>query len=155
MDNNEVLRGVRYALHLKNSKVAELFALGECEVTVQEAADMLRHEDHPDYLLCTPEQLHCFLDGLITFRRGPHDGPKPKINYKRIDNNMLLRKLRIAFHLRDTDVIAILKLGNFNLSKSELGAMSRKAKHENYVKCGDQVIRYFLKGLVKKYRSEH
>lgn len=147
------MAGIRYALHMKNSEVKELFELADMEITLPQVVSLLKKEEQEGFEACTPEQLHAFLDGLITKRRGKKDGPAPKINRSRIDNNMILRKLRIAFELRDTDVIATLKLTGFNLSKAELGAMSRRKKHHNYTACGDQVLRNFLRGLVLKYRK--
>ncbi len=148
------MTGVRYALHMKNAEVKELFKLAGCEISQIEVVNLLKKEDLEGYVSCTPEQLHLFLDGLIIKRRGPKDGPAPKINTSHINNNMILRKLRIAFELKDTDVIATLKLTGFNMSKAELGAMFRRKSHHQYVACGDQVLRYFLKGLVLKYRPK-
>ena len=63
-------------------------------------------------------------------------------------NNDILKKLRVALHLRDEDIIKILKLVDFTISKSELGALFRKEDHPNYRECGDQILRNFLNGLV-------
>lgn len=63
-------------------------------------------------------------------------------------NNDIMKKLRVALHLRDTDIIEILKLANFTVSKSELAAIFRNEEHPNYVPCGDQLLRNFLNGLI-------
>ncbi|MFA6401869.1 MAG: DUF1456 family protein [Salinivirgaceae bacterium] len=63
-------------------------------------------------------------------------------------NNDILKKLRVALHLRDEDIIEILKLVDFEISKSELGAVFRKEDHPNYKPCGDQLLRNFLNGLI-------
>lgn len=55
--------------------------------------------------------------------------------------------------LRDDDIIAILKLVDFEIGKSELGALFRKEDHPNYVECGDQILRNFLNGLVIHLRG--
>jgi len=55
--------------------------------------------------------------------------------------------------LRDDDIVDILKLVDFNISKSELGAFFRKEDHPNYRECGDQVLRNFLNGLVIHLRG--
>ena len=65
-----------------------------------------------------------------------------------LTNNDIMKKLRVALQLRDTDIIEILKLVNFNISKSELAAIFRSEDHPNYVDCGDQLLRNFLNGLV-------
>jgi len=68
-------------------------------------------------------------------------------------NNDILKKLRVALQLRDDDIIEILKLSNFTISKSELSAFFRKEDHPNYRICGDQVMRNFLNGLIVKMRG--
>ncbi len=65
-----------------------------------------------------------------------------------LTNNDILKKLRIALELKDDDIIHILKLADFNISKSELSALFRKDDHPNYVPCGDQLLRNFLQGLI-------
>ncbi|NNE78519.1 MAG: DUF1456 family protein, partial [Pricia sp.] len=54
-------------------------------------------------------------------------------------NNDIFKKLRVALMLRDDQIVDILKLVDFKISKSELGAFFRKEDHPNYMECGDQV----------------
>ncbi|MFX0558148.1 DUF1456 family protein [Maribacter sp. CXY002] len=68
-------------------------------------------------------------------------------------NNDILKKLRVALKLRDEQIVDILKLVDFTISKSELGAFFRKEDHPNYMECGDQVLRNFLNGLVIHLRG--
>lgn len=68
-------------------------------------------------------------------------------------NNDVFKKLRVALKLRDDDIIAILTLVDFKISKSELSAFFRKDNHPNYMECGDQVLRNFLNGLVIHLRG--
>ena len=101
------------------------------------------------------EELSAFLDGLIVHKRGkrelaPGQEPPPPILAK--TNNMVLRKLRIAFDLKEADMLALLELGGFRLSKAELSALFRKEGHKHYRECGDQVLRYFVGGLTAKLR---
>ncbi len=65
-----------------------------------------------------------------------------------LTNNDILKKLRVALQLKDEDVIKILNLVDFKISKSELNALYRKPDHPNYRECGDQVLRNFLNGLI-------
>ena len=46
------------------------------------------------------------------------------------------------------DVVKILKLADFELTKSELNALYRNPTHPNYKECGDQLLRNFLNGLI-------
>lgn len=68
-------------------------------------------------------------------------------------NNDVLKKLRVALMLRDDEIVEILKLVDFRISKSEIGAFCRKEGHPKYQPCGDQVLRNFLNGLVIHLRG--
>ena len=70
-----------------------------------------------------------------------------------LTNNDVFKKLRVAHKFRDTDIIAICKLVDFKVSKSELGAIFRKEDHPKYMECGDQFLRNFLNGLVIHLRG--
>jgi uncharacterized protein YehS (DUF1456 family) len=63
-------------------------------------------------------------------------------------NNDIMKKLRVALHFRDTDIIEVLKLVNYPITKSELAAIFRNEDSPNYVACGDQLLRNFLNGLI-------
>ena len=69
-------------------------------------------------------------------------------------NNDIFKKLRVALQLRDDDIIKILALVDFRVSKSELAALFRNEDHPNYKECGDQILRNFLNGLVIHLRGK-
>lgn len=71
-----------------------------------------------------------------------------------MSNNEIFKKLRVALHLRNDEIIEIMKLVNFRITASELGAIFRKEDHPNFKKCGDQILRNFLNGLVIHMRGE-
>lgn len=68
-------------------------------------------------------------------------------------NNDIFKKLRVAHKLRDDDIVKILALVDFRISKSELGAFFRKENHPKYMECGDQILRNFLNGLIIHLRG--
>ena len=70
-----------------------------------------------------------------------------------LTNNDIFKKLRVALKLRDDEIVEICKLVDFNVSKSELGAIFRNENHEKYMECGDQILRNFLNGLVIHLRG--
>lgn len=70
-----------------------------------------------------------------------------------MNNNDIFKKLRVALQLRDDQIVEIMQLVDFRISKAELGAFFRNADHPNYVECGDQVLRNFLNGLVIHLRG--
>ncbi|MEE1945433.1 DUF1456 family protein [Pedobacter sp. KR3-3] len=65
-----------------------------------------------------------------------------------MSNNDIMKKLRVALSLNSDQIIEICKLVNFTVTKSELGDIFRKDDHPNFKKCGDQILRNFLNGLV-------
>ncbi|WP_431136177.1 DUF1456 family protein [Psychroserpens mesophilus] len=68
-------------------------------------------------------------------------------------NNDIFKKLRVAHKLRDNDIVKILELVDFRITKSELNAMFRREDHPNYMECGDQILRNFLNGLIIHLRG--
>lgn len=68
-------------------------------------------------------------------------------------NNDILKTLRVALKLKDDDIIHILSLKGFKITKSELGAIFRKEGHPKYMEAGDQLLRNFLNGLVIHLRG--
>ena len=71
-----------------------------------------------------------------------------------LTNNEILWKLRIALKLKDADIIEILKLADFEITKAELSALFRRRDHKNYRECGGQILRRFLDGLVIRNRGK-
>jgi uncharacterized protein YehS (DUF1456 family) len=65
-----------------------------------------------------------------------------------MSNNDVMKKLRVALKLNDDDIVKILQLADFKITKSELGAIFRKEDHPNFKPCGDQILRNFLNGLI-------
>ena len=68
-------------------------------------------------------------------------------------NNDILKKIRVALKLKDTDIIDILKLADYDITKSQVSALFRKEDHKNYIPCQNQILRKFLNGLIIKYRG--
>jgi uncharacterized protein YehS (DUF1456 family) len=69
-------------------------------------------------------------------------------------NNDILKKLRVALQLRNDEIVEILKLVDFKVTVSELGALFRSEDHPKYKECGDQILRNFLNGLIIHMRGE-
>jgi uncharacterized protein YehS (DUF1456 family) len=70
-----------------------------------------------------------------------------------LTNNDIFKKLRVAHQLRDEDIVKIMALADFKISKSELGAFFRNENHPKYMECGDQILRNFLNGLIIHLRG--
>jgi len=151
MTNNDVLRRIRYIFDLDDSKMMAIFGLAGLEVTRAEISDWLKKDDDPDYQRCSDEQFATYLNGLIIEKRGKKDGPQP-VPERQLNNNIIFRKLKIAFNLQADEILSLVNQGDFRISKHELSAFFRKPGHRHFRECKDQVLRNFLKGLQIKYR---
>ena len=65
-----------------------------------------------------------------------------------LTNNDILKKPRVALKMRDDDIVKVLSLVDFEITKSELGAFFRSVDHPKYMECHDQILRKFLNGLI-------
>lgn len=153
MTNNDILRRLRYVFDFNDSKMIGLFNLADYPVTREQVSAWLKKDDDPGYLDCSDRELAIFLNGLINKKRGKKDGPQPEPE-SRLNNNIVFRKLKIALNMKDEDVVAIMELAQFRMSKHELSAFFRKPGHKHYRQCKDQILRNFLKGLQLKYRTD-
>lgn len=156
MIHNDVLRRLRFALQLDDSASISIFKLAGYEMEEEYLRRIMKKEEEPGFILCRDKIIGLFLDGLIIKKRGKQESVEPKVlkGEDRLSNNDVLRKIRIAMSFRDDDMIEILKYANFRVSKGELSALFRKPDHRSYKECGDQLLRNFLQGMVKKYRPE-
>lgn len=156
MNNNDILRSIRYMLDLGDHHIVDIakrvdpaFPLEKTDVLA-----FLRREDDSEYLACTDAVLAHFLDGLVIHFRGRNESLPSRPVEKRITNNLVLKKLRIAFEMKDTDLQDTFAAAGFPLSKPELTALFRPPGHRNYRACGDQLLRNFLKGLTLRVRGD-
>ncbi|GAB3352252.1 YehS family protein [Lysobacter tyrosinilyticus] len=155
MITNDVLRSIRYMLDLSDQRVVEItqlvdpaFALGKADVQA-----FLRREDDPEYVDCSDAVLARFLDGLVVYCRGRDERLPARPPEQRVTNNVVLKKLRVAFELKDVDMHAVFASAGWPISKPELTALFRQPGHSNYRPCGDQLLRNFLKGLTLRVRG--
>lgn len=153
MNNNDILRRIRYTFDFSDTKMIELFALADLEVTRAEVSSWMKKEDDPDWKSLHDKQMAIFLNGLINDRRGKKEGEQPKPE-KNLTNNIILRKLKIALNLKDDDIIEIFKMAKMRIGKHELSALFRKPTQSQYRLCKDQFLRNFLHGMQIKYREE-
>lgn len=155
MINNDVLRSIRYMLDLSDIKVVEITKRADVDFPI-ERADVdafLKKDNDAGYVECSDVALAHFLDGLVIHYRGVDEGrPKRQVE-TRVNNNMVLKKLRVAFELKDVDMHQVFADAGFPVSKPELSALFRQPGHSNFRPCGDQMLRNFLKGLALRFRG--
>ncbi|OEF26826.1 DUF1456 family protein [Vibrio rumoiensis] len=153
MTNNDILRRIRYTFDFKDAAMVDIFAAAEHEVSRQQVINWLKKEEDTDFVKLTDTELAIFLNGLINTKRGKREGEQPQPE-KRLSNNMVFMKLRIALNMKAEDILDTLKAVDFNLSKHELSAFFRKPENKHYRECKDQILRNFLFGVQRQLRPE-
>jgi uncharacterized protein YehS (DUF1456 family) len=147
MNNNDILRRLRYALNFTDVQMAKAIAHVAGKSDLDQVGRWLKREDHDDFEPLSDVGLCRCLDGLIIEKRGPRpDGTIPE-PLEFISNNEVLKKLRIALSLRDEGMMAVFKEADFVVTKAELGSFFRKEGQRNFNKCPEQVLRKFINGL--------
>ena len=144
-------------LNFSNAKIAEILQLGGFNPTRDDLEHIFKDvnpESEEEKEDVSHELMAHFLDGLIFFKRGKSDKHPPRPIKIPVTNNDVLKKLRVVFKLREEQILAILKSADFRISATELSALFRDEQHRNYRECGDQLLRYFLRGLTLKYRRD-
>lgn len=153
MNNNDILRQLRYVFDFDDKKMRELFAKGDYDLTRQEVINFLKKEEDKEFQLMEDVQMATFLNGLIADKRGVREGVEV-IAEKTLNNNIILRKLKIALNLKDIDMLNILDLVDLRISKHELSAFFRDPKQSQYRECKNQILRNFIHGMQLKYRDK-
>ena len=153
LNNNDILRRIRYALDFNDSKMIDIFGKADHEVTREQISAWLKKEDDPAYRKCNDTQMTIFLNGLINDRRGKKEEPHPDPGLP-LTNNIIFRKIKIALDLKAEDILAMMDLANFHISKHELSAFFRRPDHKHYRDCKDQILRNFIQGVQAKYRAD-
>lgn len=154
MTYNDILRRFRYAVDLSNSVILEAFKLANHNVSQEQLHSFFKRETESGYQELSAELMNAFLDGLIIFTRGRQDNDSQAVQRPQVplNNNVILKKIRIALELREDDMLNLLDTADFPISRSELSALFRKKGHKNYKDCGDQLLRNFINGLTQHNR---
>lgn len=127
-----------------------LFLSAGVTVTREQVSQWLKKDDDVDFVSCQDIDLAAFLNGFIDEKRGKKEGKQPLLE-KRLTNNIVLTKLKIALNLKAEELIELLNSVDFCLNKAELSAFTRKVDHKHYRECKDQVLRNLLQAIDKKY----
>jgi uncharacterized protein YehS (DUF1456 family) len=151
LTNNDILRRVRYTFDLQGSVMADIFSLADLNVTNEQVISWLKKEEDESFVELSDTELAIFLNGFINYKRGKREGEQPEPEEK-LSNNIVFQKLRIALNLKAEDILKILELADFRLSKHELSAFFRKPENKHYRECKNQVLRNFLLGLQHQFR---
>lgn len=147
MITNDYLRSIRYILDVNDAKMAEIALLSGHQIDVELMKKYLKAEDEEGFVKCPDVTAAHLLDGLVLLKRGKDETKQAFPLEIPVTNNVVLKKLKVAFSLKEDDMHEILALAGFKIGRSELSAFLRKKGHDNYRECGDQFLRNFFKGL--------
>jgi len=114
----------------------------------------LKPEEDEALVEMTDRELAIFLNGLIVKNRGKREGPQP-VPEKVLNNNIILRKMKIALELRAEDIVDMFALIGKKISKHELSAFFRHPDNKSYQPCLDQYLRNFFNALQAKYKPKN
>jgi len=147
---NEILYKIVKALNLDNKMVLEIYSLANYNISDLEIDSILKRKQDEGFRACSYEELGAFLDGLITFKRG-ESSKKSGDEVVELTNNLILKKLRIALELKESEVEIIFGLADIEFSKQQLSSLFRKESHKNFKLCSDDILIAFLDGLNEFY----
>lgn len=149
MTNNDVFRSIWNVLGNNESTLVDIFKLDDHPIDQLTISNFLKLENEPGYIECNDEQLTSFLNGLITYRRGKSEKvtTQPQAHTPALTNNIIFKKIRIAFDLKENDLIELMSLADYETSKNELSSIARKAGHKHYRVCSDELLKGLLAGL--------
>ena len=146
MNNNEILRRVKNILHFENEEMVKIFAYSSLKVDSDQIGNWIKEFEESGYQKLGDHQLAPFLNGLIDYKRGEKESSSHK-DEKRLDNNIIFTKLKIAMNLKSDDILEIISLADFPLRKLELNTLFRKRENKHFRECKDSVLDAFLRGL--------
>ena len=153
MNHNELIRNLRKALAVNENGLAEIYALSGQTMSPEDLKSRLKQENEPGFVACEEAVAATLLEAMILHLRGAKEGAAPPTPQIPLSNNHILKKLRIAYDLKDEDMHAIFATEGEELGKQELKSLFRKEGNKNYLPCSDKLLRTFLKGLIKRARS--
>jgi len=149
MNNNEILRQLRSALHLDDAVMIAIYKEAGFAMNPATLPMLLKTEEEEGYIPCANQLLTFFLDGLIIHRRGRREsasGQSAKPSAA-LDNNTILKKLRIALDLKEEDMLGIMNQTGVPLTKADLAPLFHARGHKRYRECSDQFLQTFIQGI--------
>ncbi len=153
MNNNAKYRRICHIFDLTDELMIKVFSLGGLKVDRSQVCDWRKKEDDEEYAVLSDKDMGIFLNGFITLKRGKKDGPAPQPD-KYMNNNIILRKLKIALNLKSEELVEVFKLGGTEITENVLSSFFRKKDHKQYKGCKDQTIRDLFRGLQAREKKE-
>jgi uncharacterized protein YehS (DUF1456 family) len=153
MTTNDIFYKLRKIFSWDEEKIGDLFKSVDYPVPPPTLFAWMKQEQFEGFQIMPEEALAALLNAIIVEKRGLKDGQLP-VHEKELNNNSVLRKLKIALSFKDEDIIESLRVSDMRIGKSEVSAFFRDPKHSHYRPCGDQFLRNFLRGLLLQSQSK-
>jgi uncharacterized protein YehS (DUF1456 family) len=151
ISTNEILYRIKKALNLTTEEMLKAYSLEDYKMETSHLESLLKRRLDDGFVPASYEELGVFLDGLVTLKRGPSPKKTTSDEAVELTNNLILKKLRIALELKETETEIIFGLADVELSKQQLASLFRKEGHKNFKPCSDELLMAFLEGLDEFY----
>ncbi|SFV61048.1 hypothetical protein MNB_SV-9-626 [hydrothermal vent metagenome] len=147
---NEILYKITTALDLDNEKIIKIYSIGNYNMLPLHLENLLKKSQDDGFEICNYEELGTFIDALIIFKRGK-SSKKRDDEVIELTNNLILKKLRIALELKESEIEIIFGLADIELTKQQLSSLFRNENNKNFKLCSDELLISFLDGLNEFY----
>lgn len=156
MNNNDIVRRIRYAYDIKDADMIKIFGLGGLEITKARYREIMTQQakETPRDEKLSRHELEQFMNGLIIAQRGvklADDGqpmaPNYSMNQDNQINNVVFKKLKIAMQYTSEDILGFMMEAGFTMSNAEITDILRASTHKKYKIAGDQFLRKLLHGI--------
>ncbi len=145
---------------MNNSELLTMM-MDKLSISTEDFAACLVHGGVTDAEVATTALVRCeksvveaFLNGYIILKRGvketkPGDGTKAPLPLKsgKSVNNVILKKLKIAYSLTNEDLVDVFESVDRIMSKNDLTTYFRKEGHKHYRLLMDRDLIAFLDGV--------
>lgn len=147
---NLVLKRVSAISNLTNRQIANVLKKSNKKLTSATVDLWLLEEEDTNHVPLSSVDLSFFLNGLIIhFRGAREDGFVPEAD-KDLDNNMIFKKLKIAYDIQTDEIAPMFRAINRRITKNEVASFLRGANHAQYREMKDQYLRNFMSAIKKK-----
>jgi uncharacterized protein YehS (DUF1456 family) len=151
LNTNDILYKIKKALNLSIDDMLEIYKLEDYPMDKGHLDRLLKRKYDKEFIPCSYEELGVFLDGLITYKRGESLKKPSDDEIVELNNNLILKKLRVALELKEFEIDLILKLVDVELTKQQIKSLFRNPSHKNFKLCPDELLMAFLDGLDEFY----
>ncbi len=148
MNKNLILCYLQEILKFNEEDFMKMLCLVDVKVTSEEISSWLKPMDREGHEELSDKMIGFFLESLILLKRGKKEGIEDRSLELPVTNNLVLKKLRIAFDLRDEDISSLMAKSGLTVSPKEWSPYFRNKKHKHFRKCPDNFLEAFLKGLI-------